>query len=96
MTMTKLNSAPPAAIVRRVDSAPLKDAGSSTSVTAPDVDGYTFVLWVAFHMSIGFGVWLGNAPESRTTLVYPVTQTGQNTAPSGKYIQAYALYVRNS
>ena len=58
--------APPAVIVRRVNSAPLKDAASATSVTAPDVDGYTFVMWVAFHTNIGYGVWLGNSP---TTLV---------------------------
>ena len=71
-------------------------AEGAITVTAPTVSGYTFVCWVDFCNTSGYGVWLGNSPQSRTTDVYPVTQKAQNTAPSGKYILAYALYVRNS
>ena len=56
MTMTKLNSAPPAVKVARVDYA-VKNAEDPIRVTAPTVSGYTFVCWVAFPPTNGFGVW---------------------------------------
>lgn len=95
MTMTKLNSAPPAVKVASV-SYEVKSATDKITATAPTVSGYTFVCWVEFRPTNGFGVWKAANYEAATTDLWPQTPPSVTTAPSGKKIICYALYTRNS
>lgn len=94
MTMTKLNSAPPAVKVASVEVA-VTSAENKITVTAPTVSGYTFVCWVDFRPTNGFGVWKGNY-SAATTDLWPQVPPSVTTVPSGKKLVCYALYTRNS
>ncbi len=95
MTMTKLNSAPPAVKVASVEYA-VKSAEDPITVTAPTVSGYTFVCWVDFRPTVGYGVWKAANYVATTTTIWPQVPSSVTTVPSGKKIQCYALYTRNS
>ena len=95
MTMTKLNSAPPAVKVAMVGVAVTAATGKIT-VTAPTVSGYTFVCWVDFHQTTGYGVWKAAGYAETPTEVWPQVPQSVTTVPSGKKITCYALYTRNS
>lgn len=95
MTMTKLNSAPPAVKVASVAVAVTSDNYHFT-VTAPTVSGYTFVCWVDFRATGGYGVWAAVDYVAATTDVWPQLPASVTTYPSGKKIFCYALYTRNS
>ena len=95
MTMTKLNSAPPAVKVASVSYA-VKNATDPIRVTAPTVSGYTFVCWVDFRGTNGFGVWKAASYMATTTDVWPQLPTSVTTVPSGKKLHGYALYTRIS
>lgn len=95
MTMTKLNSAPPAVKVAMVSYAVTSDKDKIT-VTAPTVSGYTFVCWVDFCGTNGYGVWKAAEYAHPTTDVWPQVPSSATTVPSGKRLHCYALYTRNS
>ena len=95
MTMTKLNSAPPAVKFARVDYA-VKNAEDPIRATAPTVSGYTFVCWVDFRPTVGSGVWKASNYDATVTDLWPQTPKSVTTVPSGKKILCYALYRRNS
>ena len=95
MTMTKLNSAPPAVKVASVSYA-LTSAPDHITVTAPTVSGYTFVCWVDFRGTVGYGVWKAVSYVAPTTDLWPQVPSSVTTYPSGKKIVCYALYTRNS
>ena len=95
MTMTKLNSAPPAVKVASVEYA-VKNANDAITVTAPTVSGYTFVCWVDFRPTVGYGVWKAADYAATTTTLWPLMPPSVTTVPSGKKIVCYALYTRNS
>lgn len=95
MTMTKLNSAPPAVKVASVTVA-VTGATGAIRVTAPTVSGYTFVCWVDFHQTSGYGVWKAWDYGATTTDLWPQVPESVTTVPSGKKIICYALYTRNS
>lgn len=95
MTMTKLNSAPPAVKVAMVEYA-VTSAEDSITVTAPTVSGYTFVCWVDFRPTGGFGVWKASNYAAAITNLWPQVPPSVTTVPSGKKIFCYALYTRNS
>ena len=94
MTMTKLNSAPPAVKVASVSYA-VKNATDKITATAPTVSGYTFVCWVDFYQTSGYGVWKAAQYHATTTDVWPQVPPSVTTVPSGKKIVCYALYMRN-
>ena len=95
MTMTKLNSAPPAVKVASVAYA-VKNATDPIRVTAPTVSGYTFVCWVDFRSTVGYGVWKAAQYDATVTDVWSQVPPSVTTIPSGKKIICYALYRRNS
>ena len=95
MTMTKLNSAPPAVKVASVAVA-VTSAVDPITVTAPTVSGYTFVCWVDFRNTTGYGVWKAVSYVAPTTELWPQVPASVTTVPSGKKIVCYALYTRNS
>ena len=95
MTMTKLNSAPPAVKVAKVEYA-VKNAEDHIRITAPTVSGYTFVCWVDFRPTVGYGVWQAANYDAILTDLWPQTPPSVTTVPSGKKLYCYALYVRNS
>ena len=95
MTMTKLNSAPPAVKVASVTVA-VTSAEDPIKVTAPTVSGYTFVCWVDFRPTPGYGVWKPAGYDAPTTDLWPQVPPSVTTVPSGKKIICYALYTRNS
>ena len=95
MTMTKLNSAPPAVKVARVDYV-VPNAKDKITVTAPTVSGYTFVCWVDFRPNSGYGVWKAESYAATTTNLWPQVPESVTTVPSGKKLYCYALYTRNS
>ena len=95
MTMTKLNTTPPAVKVASVMIAVTSVAYHNT-VTAPTVSGYTFVCWVDFYQTSGYGVWKAAVYDATTTDVWPQVPASATTYPSGKKIICYALYTRNS
>ena len=95
MTMTKLNSAPPAVKVARVAYA-VTSAVDKITITAPTVSGYTFVCWVDFRPTNGYGVWKAAGYAFPTTDLWPQVPPSVTTIPIGKKIQCYALYTRNS
>lgn len=95
MTMTKLNSAPPAVKVAMVEYAVTSDNYHFTA-TAPTVSGYTFVCWVDFRGTGGYGVWKAAFYWAATTDVWPQVPASVTTYPSGKKIDCYALYTRSS
>ena len=95
MTMTKLNSAPPAVKVASVMYAVTSDNYHIT-ITAPTVSGYTFVCWVDFRGTGGYGVWKAVSYEAPTTDIWPQVPASDTTYPSDKKIICYALYTRNS
>ena len=66
------------------------------TVTAPTVSGYTFVCWVDFCNTVGYGVWKASNYTAATTEVWPQVPPSVTTYPSGKNIICYALYMRNS
>ena len=94
MTMTKLNSAPPAVKVASVAYA-VTSAEDSITITAPTISGYAFVCWVAFPPTNGFGVWKASNYVSPTTNIWPQVPPSVTTVPSGMKIICYALYTRN-
>ena len=94
MTMTKLNSAPPAVKVAMVEYA-VTSPENKITVTAPTVSGYTFVCWVDFHPTNGYGVWKASNYVAPTTNIWPQVPPSVTTVPSGMKIQCYALYTRN-
>ena len=93
MTMTKLNSAPPAVVVRVVEIA-VQSVSYAGRVTAPAVAGYTFVCWVGFRPTNGYGTYDANRTLA-TTDVWAESSESNTTVPSGKKIQCLALYTRN-
>ena len=95
MTMTKLNSAPPAVKVASVAVAVTAATGKIT-VTAPTVSGYTFVCWVDFCPTTGYGVWKAESYAATTTNLWPMVPPSVTTVPSGKQLICFALYTRNS
>ena len=95
MTMTKLNSAPPAVKVASVAYA-VPNAQDKIEVTAPAVSGYTFVCWVDFRPTNGYGVWKATNYDATVTDLWPQTPKSVTTVPIGKRIFCYALYRRNS
>ena len=97
MTMTKLNSAPPAVIIKQVAFTFTVKDGLAGIATAPNIDGYTFVCWTGFRQSSGYGVWEGGM-MANPTHVYNKTPASVNTLPSGGTgtMNCYALYTRNS
>ena len=95
MTMTKLNSAPPAVKVASVKYA-VTSVEDKITVTAPTVSGYTFVCWVYFRPTVGYGVWAAADCVAATTDLWPQVPPSVTTVPSGKKIVCYALYTRNS
>ena len=97
MTMTKLNSAPPAVIIKQVTFTFTVRDGLAGTATAPNIDGYTFVCWIGFRQSSGYGVWEGSH-VSNPTMVYNKTPSSVNTLPSGGKgtINCYALYTPHS
>ena len=95
MTMTKLNSAPPAVIIEHVMFTFTVRDGLAGTATAPNIDGYTFVCWVDFHNTTGYGVWKAANYMATTTNLWPQVPPSVTTVPSGKKIVCYALYMRN-
>lgn len=95
MTMTKLNSAPPAVKVASVSYAVSSDNYHFTA-TAPTVSGYTFVCWVDFRGTGGYGVWKAASYTAATTDVWPQEPASVTTYTSDKRIYCFALYTRNS
>ena len=95
MTMTKLNSAPPAVKIASVSYA-VTNAQDKITITAPTVSGYTFVCWVDFRPTTGYGVWKAANYDATVTDLWPQVPPSVTTAPSGKKIMCYALYTRNS
>lgn len=95
MTMTKLNSAPPAVKVKVVSYAVTSDNNHFTA-TAPTVSGYTFVCWVDFRGTGGYGVWKAVNYAAATTDVWPQLPPSVTTYKSDKKIDCYALYTRNA
>lgn len=95
MTMTKLNSAPPAVKVAMVSVA-VTSATSPITVTAPTVSGYTFVCWVDFCGTAGYGVWKAENYAATTTNLWPQVPPSVTTVPSDKQLHCFALYMRNS
>ena len=93
MTMTKLNSAPPAVVVRVVEIA-VQSVRYAGRVTAPAVAGYTFVCWVGFRQTVGYGSYAGTFTLA-TTDVWPESTESNTTVPAGKKVQGLALYVRD-
>ena len=70
-------------------------ATGKITVTAPTVSGYTFVCWVDFHNTTGYGVWKAWDYAAATTDLWPQVPPSVTTVPSGKKIVCYALYMRN-
>ena len=66
------------------------------TITAPTVSGYTFVCWVDFRPSVGYGVWKAAQYDAATTTLWSQVPPSVTTVPSGKKIICYALYTRNS
>ena len=85
---------PPAVKVASVAYA-VTSAEDKITVTAPTVSGYTFVCWVDFRPTIGYGVWKAADFVATTTTVWPLVPPSVTTVPSGKKIICYALYMRN-
>ena len=95
MTMTKLNSAPPAVKVASVAYA-VTSATDKITITAPTVSGYTFVCWVDFCGTAGYGVWKAQDYAAATTHLWAQVPPSVTTVPSGKKLVCDALYTRNS
>ena len=74
----------------------ITSAVDKITVTAPTVSGYTFVCWVDFRPTVGYGVWAAADCAAPTTDLWPQVPASVTTVPSGKKIFCYALYTRNS
>jgi len=85
---------PPAVKVASVAYAVTSDNYHFTA-TAPTVSGYTFVCWVDFRCTVGYGVWKAVDYVATTTDVWPQLPPSVTTYPSDKKIICYALYMRN-
>lgn len=92
----KLNSAPPPAVKVAMVEYALTGDPDHIRATAPTVSGYTFVCWVDFRPTIGYGVWKAANYAATATDVWPQVPASVTTYPKDKKIQCYALYTRNS
>lgn len=96
MTMTRLNTQPPAALVKSVRvKATTKELYTIVGAAiAPDVSGYRFVSWVYTHLTSGVGVPHVASPTARQTNVWWEISGAAPNANSD--VECVALYVRDS
>lgn len=71
----------------------VKTAGRYVSLTAPDIDGYTFVCWIGVSTNSWTGYVSPSNPLLQTTNFYVQYSASPSTSTGG--ITAYALYRRD-
>lgn len=84
----------PAVITRTVSMTPIATIGKLGTVTAPDVEGYTFVAWVAASTEKFITAAKCEFNTQKTTDVFTAVKTGPDTVQPGYLLNVVALYVR--
>ena len=70
-----------------------RTAGSKVTLTAPEVPGYTFLMWVNSGTHGWFGATYFETPDNPTTNVWLVATNSGSTTPST--VRGWALYVKD-
>lgn len=80
----------PACVIRQVNGSVAKTAGRYTGLTAPSVDGYTFVCWICCVP----GGWTGviTPTNAYTQTVNFFVQYSASPSTSNGNVSAFALY----